>query len=746
MSPSVLEELSALSRSVEAQYRAERRLLSFEEYLQLFEQDPVRHSRDASRYLRDAFEHYGTRWVERPWGRVQRWCLFDLPFLPSAEARREALVGQEEVQAGIVQALRSFAQEGRPHRVVLLHGPNGSAKSTALGCVQRALEHYSSLDEGALYRFHWVFPSTSQLRGAIGFGEEPPALGGGSYAHLPEDRLDARLQLEVRDHPLFLLPEAWRREWLARHYERVGSTEPPSRWLLEGGPSHKCRQVLEALLGVYRGSLREVWRHVQVERYFISRRYRIGAVTLGPSLSVDAAERQVTLDRSLSALPPSLQSLSMFELHGELIDAAGGMIEYSDLLKRPVEHFKYLQLTAETGEVTLPSQSVQLNCVLFASANELHLAAFREHPEFESFRGRLSLLRAPYLRRWTEEAQIYAAQVGARLSVPVAPHALELCAKFAVLTRLHPPRPERHPAELRPLLEQLTALDKLELYTHGEAPRRWDAEAAKLMRAALPALYAEYDADVVYEGSLGASPREMTAVLVTAAQAPRYGRLSPLGVLEALEALCRRSSDYAWLGLEPLPGGYHDPSAFRAALREQLLDTYEEELLHASRLVDEDSYVELFGRYVSHVSHWVKGERWLDPVTGQYQPPDEALMQEIEARLGLPDEPRQQRHELITRAAAWAIEHPGLPVDPQQVFAAPLRRLKDAMVSEKRQALGRLTHDLLTLTQDGGAGLDEERRALAQRLLAELQQRYGYDEGSAVEAATLLLRERFGAP
>jgi serine protein kinase len=74
---------------------------------------------------------------------------------------------------------------------------------------------------------------------------------------------------------------------------------------------------------------------VQVERYFISRRYRLGAVTLGPELSVDAGERQVTADRSLSRCRPSLQATTLFEVHGELVEAAGGVLEFSDLLQAP---------------------------------------------------------------------------------------------------------------------------------------------------------------------------------------------------------------------------------------------------------------------------------------------------------------------------------------------------------------------------------------------------------------------------
>ena len=144
-------------------------------------------------------------------------------------------------------------------------------------------------------------------------------------------------------------------------------------------------------------------RHVQVERYFISQRYRTGAVTIGPQMSVDAGERQITADRSVAALPTSLKATTLFEAYGELIEAAGGLLEFSDLLKRPLDAFKYLQISIETGEVSLQQQSVQLNCVMMGSANEVHLGAFREHPEFASFRGRLEMVRAPYLRSFLEE-------------------------------------------------------------------------------------------------------------------------------------------------------------------------------------------------------------------------------------------------------------------------------------------------------------------------------------------------------
>src|SRR5205823_13216777 len=104
---------------------------------------------------------------------------------------------------------RSFVQDGRPNKLVLLHGPNGSAKTTFIRCLGRALEHYSTLDEGALYRFSWIFPAQKSMRGGIGFGDNKE-IGSlehaESFAYLPDGQIDARLGDELRDHPLLLIP------------------------------------------------------------------------------------------------------------------------------------------------------------------------------------------------------------------------------------------------------------------------------------------------------------------------------------------------------------------------------------------------------------------------------------------------------------------------------------------------------------------------------------------------------------
>jgi serine protein kinase len=742
--PSIAAEISAVAESVEKRFLTGRRVLSFSEYLDLFANDPVRYARDASRYVRDCFDHYGTVQVDHPWGRFTRFRLFDLPWDPTQS--HHALIGQEQVQEEIYRSLSNFVREGRPNRLVLLHGPNGSAKSTIVACIMRALEDYSTTDGGALYRFNWVFPSSKTLRGSLGFGQKdqaPSTLG--SYAHLPDDQIDAKLLVEVRDHPFFLVPVSERRALLDRFAKQNGAATHDAfcDWILRGELSHKSQQVFEALLASYNGSYTEVLKHVQVERYFVSQRYRTGAVTIGPQMSVDAAERQITMDRSLASLPPSLQAVTLYEAKGELIDAAGGVLEFSDLLKRPLDAFKYLQLSVETGEVALTQQNVTLNCVMMGSANELHLDAFREHPEFASFRGRLELIRTPYLRSTVHEQRIYDTHVVPHIRRHVAPHATAMAAQFAVLTRMRKPNTDRYGRALSNALSGLTAVEKMDLYATGRSPERLEADAQKVLHVGVREVFEESESYPIYEGRIGASPREMRGVLLDAAQSQTYKCLSPLAVLDGIEQLCERKAEFEWLQQDTQAGGYHDVKLFRETLLARLLGDWEQEMYAASGLVAEEQYDELFEKYVQHVSIWVKKERIRNRVTGEYEEPDEGMMREVERLLDVKGDALDARRQLISGIAAWAIDHPGERVSAREVFPQYLRRLRDAIFSDKRSEVASRARDIIILVREEGSGLDAARKRDARDVIDRLSSRFGYCESCAVDTASMLVRKRY---
>jgi len=355
----------------------------------------------------------------------------------------------------------------------------------------------------------------------------------------------------------------------------------------------------------------------------------------------------------------------------------------------------------------------------------------------------VELIRAPYLLSWLDEQRIYDAQIASQVQKHVAPHATQIAAMFAVLTRMRRPKSDRYEKPLQDLVTELTAIEKLDLYSTGTAPTRLDDESGKFLRSAIGELYRESEAYPIYEGSIGASPREMRTVLLDAAQNTRFDCLSPLAVLTELDRLCERTSEYNWLEEERLAGGYHDHVLFRKVLHARLLDAFEDEFRIASGLVDETRYSDLFDRYVTHVNYWVKREKFRNPLTGQYEEPDERMMREVEALLGSPDKPEDLRNGLIGTIAAWAIDHPDEPLDNGRVFAPQLRRLRESAFAERRVAVAKLSRDIVALLREEGSGLNEARRAAAQKALEVLESRFGYQRGSAGDAAVSLVRERF---
>ena len=735
----VRRHLNQAGDAVRRRFEAQRRVLSFSEYLELVAAHPARHTRDAARYLRDMFDHFGQYEVDRPWGKTRRFALFDLPFDDGDERRRsDRLIGHEALQESVYLALESFRREGRANRLLLLHGPNGSAKSTFAACIMRALEVYSGLDEGALYRFSWVFPRGRDGK-EIGFTTEADvAIPGGTYAHLPEEKIDAKLPSEIREHPLLLLPVTERRAILE---ELVQNGHSPPDMLWSGELGHKNQLVVEALLTAYRGDLSRVMAHVQVERYYISRRFRTGAVTIGPQMAVDARERQITADRSLGSLPASLSAVTLFESFGELVDGCGGVIEYSDLLKRPLDAWKYLLLAIESGEVSLPLSNLPINSVMLASSNELHLRAFQEHPEYHSFRGRLVLLQVPYLRDFHQERGIYDAQITSQVRRHVAPHVTHLAALWAVLTRLRRSHPERFAdPELGRIAGDLTPLEKAQLYASGQIPRRLSRDEAKTLRQGIDTVYNELGATTSYEGASGASAREMRMVLLDAANDQRESCLHPLSLLDRLAAFCTRD-DYEFLKLAP-DRGYHDAKGFVRIAKECWLDLVDDELRACTGLVEESQYLELFDQYVAHVSHLIKKERIYSAHTGEYEDPDEEFMQRVESMIGAGDG-QSFRDELMSAVAAWAIDHPDQPVVYPELFPRYIEALGDAYFRERKRQIAEIGRAALMLLSDDPDALKPDEQRSGQHTIDQMIQRFGYARESIRVALNALLTERY---
>jgi serine protein kinase len=734
--PPVADFLAHTSDAVRERFVSEKSILGFAEYLEVLDANPAGQARDAARYTRDAFDYYGTETIQRPYGDATRFKLFDAPF----DQGRDAVVGHEPVQERIYGLLTDFVREGRVSKLILLNGPNGSAKTSLAQCIIRGLEHYSHQPEGALYTFNWVFPTAKLDRGSIGFGSARGIDQLDSYAHLAEGDVETRIRTETRDHPLLLIPRADRVTLLRG---LLGDSVRLPRSLTEGELSPKARQIYDALLKAYQGDLMEVLKHIQVERFYISHRYRRGAVTVDPQMRVDAGARQVTADRSLAALPASLQNLSLYEPMGDLVEANRGIIEYNDLLKRPVEAFKYLLATCERGEVRLDVMTLHVDTVFIGTCNAAHLDEFKGRPDFASFKARIELIQMPYITDYLRERAIYDGLVDSpAIDRPVAPHTSDAAALWAVLTRLERPKGTGLPDALLKVLTGLSPLEKALLFAEGKAPGRLSREIRGSLESVVGELYAETHSELLYEGRIGASPREIKAVLLAAARTEGHTCLSPLSLFAELHELCTQDSVYLFLRRKP-DGAYHQPETFIAAVRDWYLDRVEEELNAAMGLVDAQATLDLFSRYIDQVVHAVRREKWLNPLNGQYEAPDERFMRDVEVRFLVEDAGAADfRTGVMHRLAAWRMDNPEGTLQLSEMFSDHIDRLNDAFYAEKKAISDRIKHDILVLLVDGAEALEDDARVRAEETMRALTERYGYHTEAAVEVLGFLLKAR----
>jgi serine protein kinase len=738
------EVIQFVDQLIHKEFDQNRRLLAFDEYLGLLRERPTQQLRASARYVADMMDHFGR--TAGPHGE-SHFNVFDI----AHEDYARRVIGQEQTQSSIYRSMRTFARQGLNNKLVLLHGPNGSAKTSIAHGLMAGMERYSRLNEGAIYTFSWVFPIERYTKGGMGLGSYAAQNSGrmpSSFAKLPDEEIAARIPCEMKDHPLLIIPREQRRQFLER---LLGEAEVEKLWnqlplyLTRGELNHRDRMIFDSLLASYNGELKKVLMHIQVERFYFSRRYRRGIVTIEPQLHVDAHAQQVTMNRSLAALPSSLQSLNLFSLGGDLVDGNRGLIEYSDLLKRPVDSFKYLLIACETGSVNVGSSIAYLDAVMIGSTNELQLDAFKEFPDFMSFKARIELIRVPYLLSVSQERKIYQPdlqQIAAEK--PVAPHTDWTAALWAVLTRLKKPNSINYPPNVSSIVSSLTPLEKSRLYDTGEMPVALGPEERKLLKSNLRRLREEYENIPYYEGRVGASAREMKSILYSAAQNPEFPALSPLAVLRELEGFVKRVSEYDFLK-QDVKDGYHDAVEFINVVRNEYLGVIDREVRDSIGLYNTNQWEDFLRRYVQHTSLVLKKEKIKNPITGRLEDPDMNLIDEFEKIVEAPKDSSDReswRQNIISQVGAWSLDHPSEPVVYSKVFPEYWTKLEKHYYESQKALLTQMHNALLVYGRDGITQNDEGSR-LAQKTVDNMCKNLGYTPETAREVITFLMKSRY---
>ena len=144
---------------------------SFAEYLDIVRRDPSV-TRTAYQRLYDMIISKGTEEIVVNKDKVVRYRFFDDP----DNNGEDAIFGLERTLTNLVNILKSAANGyGTERRVLLLHGPVGSSKSTLARLLKKGLERYSRTEEGRLFTYGWkeIGPDGEEIFTDCPMHEEP---------------------------------------------------------------------------------------------------------------------------------------------------------------------------------------------------------------------------------------------------------------------------------------------------------------------------------------------------------------------------------------------------------------------------------------------------------------------------------------------------------------------------------------------------------------------------------------------
>jgi serine protein kinase len=648
-----------------ATYQREHWEGSFTEYLDIVHSQP-QVTRSAFQRVYEMIQSYGTEEIQTGKEKLTHYCFFDDPDYEG----RDAIFGLDRALANLVNVLKSAAQRyGSERRVLLLHGPVGSSKSTIVRLLKKGMERYSRTDAGALYSFGWLESD-----------------GTGALAPCP-----------MHEEPLHLIPHELRGEIAARL--NSGRTRDSYFVTIEGDLCPFCRQMYSDRMKRYEGNWARTIEDVRVRRLILSEQDRIGIGTFQPKdeKNQDSTELSGDINYRKIAEYGSDSDPRAFNFDGEFNIANRGLIEFIEVLKLDVA-FLYDLLGASQEHKIKPKKFAQTDIdeVILAHTNEPEYRKLQSNEFMEALRDRTVKIDVPYVTRLIDEIRIYEKDYNERRvqGKHIAPHTLEMAAMWAVLTRLEEPKKPN-----------LTRLQKLKLYNGKSLPGFTEDNVKELKEEAQR------------EGMIGISPRYVqdkisNALVVHSEEAC----VNPFMVMNELEDGLKHHS---LISQEEQRKQY---SQLLGVVKEEYENLVKNEVQRAIA-ADEEALQRLSSNYLDNVKAYTLKEKVRNKYTGQKEEPDERLMRSIESKIDIPESRKDDfRREIMNYIGALAIDGKQFDYKSNERL---LKALELKLFEDQK--------DTIKLTSLVSSAVDQATQEKIDVVKGRLVRNYGYCEVCATD-------------
>jgi serine protein kinase len=586
-------------------YRERHWTGTLQDYMEIVMSNP-KVARNAYQRLYDMILSHGFSEYTRHHERYVHYRLFDDPI----DAGRDAVFGLDAPLTRLVHNIKSAAfGYGTEKRILLLHGPVGSSKSTIARLLKKGLELYSNQPEGALYTYGWM--------------DEPSSA--------PSPAPESVHWCPMHEEPLHLIPLESQEVVYAELNRRMDPRE--YRVVHTGSLCPFCRKTYQDLMTRYDGDWEKAIRHAVVKRLTLSEKDRIGIGTFQPKDEKNQDSTELTGDLNYRKIAEygSDSDPRAFNFDGELNIANRGIIEFIEILKLDVA-FLYDLLGASQEHKIKPKKFPQTDIdeVIAGHTNEPEYRKLQNNELMEAFRDRTVKIDIPYNTVWQEEVKIYARDFNDRqiTGKHIAPHTIGMSAMWAVLTRLEEPKKA-----------QITLLQKMKLYG-GKTLPGFTEDNIKEFREESPR-----------EGMDGISPRYIQDKLSNALVRDDTGTcVNPFMVLNELESGLYHHS---LITREEVRKRYRE---LLGMVKQEYEDVVKNEVQKAIS-ADEEAVARLCGNYVDNIKAYTFREKVRNKFTGQEDDPDERLMRSIEEKIDISESRKDDfRREIMNYIAALALE------------------------------------------------------------------------------------------
>ncbi len=583
-------------------YRERHWMGTLEDYMEIVMSNP-KVARNAWQRLYDMILSHGVQEYTRHHEKYIHYRIFDDPI----DGGKDAVFGLDSPLMRLVHNVKSAAfGYGTEKRILLLHGPVGSSKSTICRLLKKGLEVYSNQKEGALYTYGWRTDPTSTSHEGI------------QWCPMHEDTLH-------------MIPLESQEAVYAEINRRIEGRE--YRIVNTGNLCPFCRKTYQDLMTQYDGNWERLIRHVVVKRLILSEKDRIGVGTFQPKDEKNQDSTELTGDLNYRKIAEygTDSDPRAFNFDGELNIANRGLIEFIEILKLDVA-FLYDLLGASQEHKIKPKKFPQTDIdeVIVGHTNEPEYRKLQNNELMEAFRDRTVKIDMPYNTVWQNEVKIYSRDFNPKqiTGKHIAPHTIEMAAMWAVLTRLEEPKKA-----------QITLIQKMKLYG-GKSLPGFTEDNIK-----------EFHEEAPREGMDGISPRYIQDKISNALVRDDTGScVNPFMVLNELESGLHHHS---LITREEIRKRYRE---LLGMVKQEYEDVVKNEVQKAIS-ADEEAIARLCGNYVDNIKAYTFHEKVRNKFTGQEEDPDERLMRSIEEKIDISESRKDDfRREIMNYIAALALE------------------------------------------------------------------------------------------